>query len=67
MIILAYVTTRLWRSQIRLDTNFDLYFYTIFVLGPCILLRVRYQGYWKNRPSQELFKVYIHIYLALYN
>jgi hypothetical protein len=26
----------------------------IFILGFCILLRVLYQGYWKNRPSQQL-------------
>jgi hypothetical protein len=26
-----------------------------FILGFCILLRVLYQGYWKNRPSQQLF------------
>jgi hypothetical protein len=29
------------------------------ILGFCILLRVLYQGYWKNRPSQQLFKVFI--------
>jgi hypothetical protein len=35
-----------------------------FILGFCILLRVFYQGYWKNRPSQKLFKVFIYIYFA---
>jgi hypothetical protein len=27
----------------------------VFILGFCILLSVFYQGYWKNRPSQQLF------------
>jgi hypothetical protein len=31
----------------------------IFILGFFILLHVLYQGYWKNRPSQQLFKVFI--------
>jgi hypothetical protein len=31
----------------------------IFILLFCILLHVLYQGYWKNRPSQQLFKVFI--------
>jgi hypothetical protein len=26
--------------------------------------KVQYQGYWKNRPSQQLFKAFIYIYLA---
>jgi hypothetical protein len=26
---------------------------------------VDYQGYWKNRPSQQLFKVFIYIYFAV--
>jgi hypothetical protein len=33
-------------------------------LGFYILLCVLYQGYWKNRPSQQLFKVFIYIYFA---
>jgi hypothetical protein len=33
-------------------------------LGFCILLRVLYQGYWKNRRSQQLFKVFIYTYFA---
>jgi hypothetical protein len=28
-----------------------------FISGFCILLRVLYQGYWKNHPSQQLFKL----------
>jgi hypothetical protein len=36
----------------------------IFILGFCNLLLVLYQGYWKNRPSQQLFKVFIYIYFA---
>jgi hypothetical protein len=36
----------------------------IFILGFCILLHVLYQGYWKNRPWQQLFKVFIPIYFA---
>jgi hypothetical protein len=35
-----------------------------FILEFCILLRVLYQGYRKNRPSQQLFKVFIYIYFA---
>jgi hypothetical protein len=37
-----------------------------FILGFCSLLRVLYQGYQKNRPSQQLFKVFIlyFIYFA---
>jgi hypothetical protein len=31
----------------------------VFILGFCILLRVLYQDYWKNRPSQQLFKLFI--------
>jgi hypothetical protein len=27
----------------------------IYILGFCILLHVLYQGYWKNRPLQQLF------------
>jgi hypothetical protein len=34
------------------------------ILGFYILLRVLYQGYWKNSPSQQLFKVFIYIYFA---
>jgi hypothetical protein len=37
----------------------------IFILGFCILLRVLYEGYWKNRPSQQLFKVFI-LYLIYF-
>jgi hypothetical protein len=32
--------------------------------GFCILLRVLYQGYRKNRPSQQLFNVFIYIYFT---
>jgi hypothetical protein len=35
-----------------------------FILGFCILLRILYQGFWKNRPSQQLFKVFIYIHFA---
>jgi hypothetical protein len=38
-----------------------------FILGFCILLRVLYQVYWKNRPSQQLFKVFMHIYFDKWN
>jgi hypothetical protein len=31
----------------------------IFLLGFCILLRVLYQGYQENHPSQQLFKAFI--------
>jgi hypothetical protein len=30
----------------------------------CILLPVLYQGYWKIRPSQQLFKVFIYIFIS---
>jgi hypothetical protein len=36
----------------------------IFILEIRILLRVLCQGYWKNRPLQQLFKVFIYIYFA---
>jgi hypothetical protein len=39
-------------------------YYGIFILEFCILLRVFYQGYWKNGPWQQLFKVFIYIYFA---
>jgi hypothetical protein len=35
------------------------------MLGFCIQLRVLYQGYWKNRPLQQLFKVFIYTYFAV--
>jgi hypothetical protein len=35
--------------------------FSIFIFGFCILLRAIYQGYWKNRLSQQLFKVYIYL------
>jgi hypothetical protein len=41
-----------------------------FILGFCILLRILYQGYWKNCPSQQLLKVFIsiyNIYIYIYN
>jgi hypothetical protein len=39
----------------------------IFILGFCILLRVLYQGYQKNHPSQQLFRVFIlYIFLPLH-
>jgi hypothetical protein len=34
----------------------------IFILGFYILLRVLHQGYWKNRLSQQLFKVSIYLF-----
>jgi hypothetical protein len=37
-----------------------IYIYKYFYFG--VLLHVLYQGYWKDRPSQQLFKVFI-IYL----
>jgi hypothetical protein len=41
--------------------------FIFFILGFCILLRVLYQGYWKNRPSQQLFRVsFIFIIILLY-
>jgi hypothetical protein len=40
--------------------------YIIFILGFCILLRVLYQGYQKNRPSQQLFKAFIVFILRPY-
>jgi hypothetical protein len=43
---------------------FNVIFLYIFILGFCIPLRVLYQGYWKNRPSQQLFKVFVYIYFA---
>jgi hypothetical protein len=39
----------------------------IFILGFCILLRVLHQGYWKNRPSQQLFKVFILYFILLFS
>jgi hypothetical protein len=38
--------------------------FSMFILGFRILLRVLYQGNWKNRPSQQLFKVFIYINFA---
>jgi hypothetical protein len=38
--------------------------FSILILGFCFLLRVLYQGYWKNCPSQQLFKMFISIYFA---
>jgi hypothetical protein len=35
-----------------------------FILGFNILLRILHQGYWKNRPLQQLFKVFIYTYFA---
>jgi hypothetical protein len=35
----------------------------IFILEFRILLRALYQGYWKNRLSQQLFKVFIYTYI----
>jgi hypothetical protein len=32
--------------------------------GFCILLRVLHQGYWKNRPSLQLFNEVIYIYFT---
>jgi succinate dehydrogenase hydrophobic anchor subunit len=37
----------------------------IFILGFCILLRELHHGYWKNRPSQQLFKVFYFIFYIL--
>jgi hypothetical protein len=33
-----------------------------FILGFCILLRALYQGYWKNRHTQQLFRVFIYTF-----
>jgi hypothetical protein len=36
----------------------------VFILRFCILMRVLYEDYWKNRPSQQLFKVFIYTYFT---
>jgi hypothetical protein len=41
----------------------NMYFRIISILGFCILLRELYQGFQKNRPSQQLFKVFIALIL----
>jgi hypothetical protein len=35
----------------------------LFILMFCILLLILYRDYWKNRLSQQLFKVFIYTYI----
>jgi hypothetical protein len=44
------------------NCNTSSYINILFILGFRILLHVLYQSYWKNRPSQQLFKVFIYVY-----
>jgi hypothetical protein len=52
--------------SLRLKLNFTFHLenlWCFFILGFDILLRVLYQGYGKNHPSQQ-FKMFIYIYFA---
>jgi hypothetical protein len=41
-----------------------MYKYVFFILGFCILLRLLFHSYQKNRPSQQMFKVFIVFYTS---
>jgi hypothetical protein len=63
--ILSTAIPSCWTTE--LSSLIDYTFATFCVMTIVWLMlqtRLLYQGYWKNRPSQQLLKVFIYIYFA---